>query len=496
MPAQERRPTTSSTGPATASALPRRRSRLGRFLLAGLSGVFVNQAALWLLTDQVGVHYVLSAALATGASTTWNFALIERWVYRADSKGRTRRFLLFAGLNVAWLFARAPLLVLFTEVLALHYLLSNLLTIGLATLTRFWAADVRIWGRKNDDPFPFRYSVHDLVRVASAGKLPELEAFRVRNLEGPADIEVRIGGRGLGRPRLRTLAETGDHEATYVEQLGALGFAFKVQMGTPIRVQASRLLARSPHVLYTNVVEPVLRWTFVRKGAALIHAACLELDGKGLLITAKTDTGKTTTCLRCVHRHDAAFLSDDMVILHDGVVLAYPKPLTISAHTLTAVKDTPLPRLRRVWLGIQGRVHSRSGRRFGMLLAKLKLPVGTMNAILQILVPPPKFHIRELEPEARTRRAESIDMLCLIERGDDKIERLGAAEAANILMENTEDAYGFPPYPLIKEGLHNGDEKHERATVRMFLRTIPSWRVRVEDRNWEHRIVNLLEEPV
>lgn len=31
-------------------------------------------------------------------------------------------------------------------------------------------------------------------------------------------------------------------------------------------------------MLYTNIIEPILRWTFVRKGFVLLHAACIAFD--------------------------------------------------------------------------------------------------------------------------------------------------------------------------------------------------------------------------
>ena len=46
----------------------------------------------------------------------------------------------------------------------------------------------------------------------------------------------------------------------------------------------------------------------------LLHSACLELDGRGILLSARTDTGKTGTVLRLL-RDTARFLSDDMTIV-------------------------------------------------------------------------------------------------------------------------------------------------------------------------------------
>ena len=82
-----------------------------------------------------------------------------------------------------------------------------------------------------------------------------------------------------------------------------------------VDVIASPSLRYSPHVLYTNVVEPILRWTFVKKGYALVHCATIAFGDDAYMITARTDTGKTTTLLKILshQRRDsdqAAFLSD------------------------------------------------------------------------------------------------------------------------------------------------------------------------------------------
>ena len=91
------------------------------------------------------------------------------------------------------------------------------------------------------------------------------------------------------------------------------------------------------------MVEPILRWTFVKKGYALVHGATLAFGSEAFIITARTDTGKTTTLLKILSHQRrnsdrAAFLSDDMTIVSPtGVAMTYPKPLTISAHTLSAI---------------------------------------------------------------------------------------------------------------------------------------------------------------
>jgi putative flippase GtrA len=483
----------------TGSRVSRKRLvRLFRFGLVGMSGLLVNQMALWALTEIVGVHYLLSAVVATQASTVWNFALTERWVFRASRNGRARRFMWFAGINNVWLAARTPLLFALTDWVGVHYLISNIVALTFAMLARFFVADTWIWtGEEPRRVRRFLYDIHGIVRIASAARLPELGAFRVQVLDGPADLQLTISNRGFGGLRRRSSVETKGQVTTYVEHLGGLGFAARLDMATPIGIQASRFLRRSPHVLYTNIVEPTLRWLFVRKGYALAHAACVEVAGKGLLITAQTDTGKTTTCLRSIRAHGARFLSDDMTILTpEGGALSYPKPLTISAHTLRAVRGAPLPWWRWPWLLVQGRVHSKGGRRFGMWLARQNLPVGTISALIQMVVPPPKFFVEQLIPGTETKPTLPLTHMISIERGGESVQELSLDEACRVLLANTEDAYGFPPYPLIAGGLHNEDAPIEGAIQRSVLVRVALSRIRSPDRNWFERIPPLIGQSV
>ena len=76
----------------------------------------------------------------------------------------------------------------------------------------------------------------------------------------------------------------------------------RIEIGETTVVTASPFLRYSPHVLYTNCVEPLLRWHFAEHGFALVHAACVASGDRAFLITARTDTGKTTTILKLLDR--------------------------------------------------------------------------------------------------------------------------------------------------------------------------------------------------
>jgi dolichol-phosphate mannosyltransferase len=333
----------------------------------------------------------------------------------------------------------------------------------------------------------FAYDIHGILTVVSEVALPELKAFTVDMPITDPTIRVRLG-------RVPTGAETvradGEREVTYIESAGQHGFAIHLNLGKRVEIIASPFLRHSPHVLYTNVVEPVLRWAFVERGYVLVHGACMATGDRAFLITARTDTGKTTTVLKALDAHpDYAFLSDDLTILReDGTVLPYPKPLTISRHTLHAVNTPLLTRKERFTLFFQSRLHSKSGRWFGLMLTRFHLPMATTNAIVQWAVPPPKYPIQRLVPHTTIASTAHLSAMVVIERGDSRHIDLTHGEAVDVLLENCEDAYGFPPYADIKETLYQTGSAdlrdEERRIVGQAMERCPSIVMRSETRNW------------
>jgi hypothetical protein len=194
------------------------------------------------------------------------------------------------------------------------------------------------------------------------------------------------------------------------------------------------------------------------------------------------------------------FLSDDMVILgSDGRVRSYPKPLTISFHTLGAINaQASLSRFERLLLHVQSRVHSRSGRLMALLLTRIPLPAATINAVVQFVVPPPKFSITRLIPQAVINREAVVVHRVEIERGPDRVTTLSPDLAESTLLRNCEDAYGFPPYKELEPFLMMNDGKDlklvERAIIRDGLGRCEVTLVSSQDRNWWGQIGSIVHD--
>jgi dolichol-phosphate mannosyltransferase len=470
---------------------------LPRFLTVGATGLGVNAAAFLFFTAVAHLHYLLAAVVATQVSSTWNFALVERLVFGQRSRRMrswSARFATFLALNNLSLVLRGPALYALITLLALNSSVANLITLVGLFLIRFAVADSFIWARPDaDGPTHYWYRIHDEVTVESPVRLRELERFRTdAPIAGPT-IRVRLGRLNRRQSDLVAALASFVRHTRYDEGLGRLGFAVDISWGATVEIVAAPLLRYSPHVLYTNVVEPTLRWCFVERGYALAHGACISVGGEATLITAQTDTGKTTTILKMLDRHPASFLSDDLTLIReDGRVLTYPKPLTISRHTVASVKAPLLTRRERLALVVQSRIHSRSGRQFAQLIARLRLPAATINTFVQLIVPPPKFHVERLVPGVDLAHEAMLSQFVVIERGSDHETRLSHEEAVDILVANSEDAYGFPPYPSLEHFLHSGNGRDlriaERQILERALARVPALVLSSETMNWWQRV--------
>ena len=343
----------------------------------------------------------------------------------------------------------------------------------------------------------YTYNIHNIVTLESEVDLPELARFLIEDQVSYPMMRVRIAQPGMDdKPAIPSAGDT--RFTRYDEGFGRFGFAADIEIGDRIEVVASPILRRSPHVLYTNLVEPILRWRFVELGYVLVHGACIAYGDQAYLVTARTDTGKTTTVLRILDKQRrlsdrGAFISDDLTILApDGTVMNYPKPLTISYHTVKAVNSPLLSWYERLALVWQSRIHSRSGRRFAFLLTKTGLPMATLNTLAQLVVPPPKYHVRRLVPTAKLARAAKLAGMFVIERGGNGETELNGDEAVDILLSNCEDAYGFPPYHDIESFLNrpNGSDLRpiERDIVASALAGRPAVLLRSSKLDWGQRI--------
>ncbi|MBW4466045.1 MAG: glycosyltransferase [Pegethrix bostrychoides GSE-TBD4-15B] len=120
--------------------------RFLRFGLVGLSGVFVDMAMLYLLSDPTTLDWGLtrSKILASEVAVINNFLWNDRWTFgdissrQSGWRKRLKRFLKFNAICLVGIFLNVLLLNLLFNQLGLNRYLANLMAIALVTLWNFW----------------------------------------------------------------------------------------------------------------------------------------------------------------------------------------------------------------------------------------------------------------------------------------------------------------------------------------------------------------------
>lgn len=131
-------PTGGRTGPAGEddTRLTLRRSVV--FSVVGIIGIGVQLAALWTLKGQLGLPLLVATFLATEIAVLHNFAWHVHWTW-ADRPASTpetfRRLIRFHVTNgLVSIIGNLVLMTLLTVYLRIHYLVANLISIGVCAL--------------------------------------------------------------------------------------------------------------------------------------------------------------------------------------------------------------------------------------------------------------------------------------------------------------------------------------------------------------------------
>lgn len=326
------------------------------------------------------------------------------------------------------------------------------------------------------------YDIHNIVKIESFTEILELKYFRdMRTNDADVNGVDMFVGNEVSNP-------------TYQDLLCSLS----IEPGKNTYLGVSTLLDMSKHVLYVNLVEPLLRLLLVPKGFALLHLAVLEKDGKGIMVSAPPDTGKTSLVLKCLKNSadnnlGLSLLSDDMVIVSEkGELFSFPKPFTISSHTLDSVfgMDTSL------WYKIRSNVHSKGGRSAYKGMGKMSwLPMMSVNALAQIVFEPPKLYPEELVSVKIGKTAIPESLIFLSKEFDGERE-MSIEDAARTIRANTDNAYVTPPYDKIFPGLVIGNMtyenilKKEMQITENLIKNIIPMEIGRKDYSWYQYVLN------
>jgi dolichol-phosphate mannosyltransferase len=126
--------------------------RMLKFCAVGISGIIINEAILWTLTEIYGFFYLYSSIISTESAILNNFVWNELWTFHdthGDIKsGIIKRFLKFQISRFGGLILGSIFLILLTEILSVYYLISNIFSILIVMMYNYITSKEWVWASR------------------------------------------------------------------------------------------------------------------------------------------------------------------------------------------------------------------------------------------------------------------------------------------------------------------------------------------------------------
>jgi dolichol-phosphate mannosyltransferase len=123
------------------SYLPYKNNLMGEFFKFGIVGgigTLINITILYLLTEKVRVYYLISAIISFFVAMSSNFILNKIWTFKENVKLEIgKKYLQFGLVSISALLVNLFFLYIFTDILGIYYIISQILAIGISLIINF-----------------------------------------------------------------------------------------------------------------------------------------------------------------------------------------------------------------------------------------------------------------------------------------------------------------------------------------------------------------------
>ena len=97
-----------------------------RTLVTGVAAFLLDMLVLWVLTEYVGLYYLVSGAVSALIAGLFSFALSSLWVFhKREKKNSLLRFVIFTAIGALGLGVNIAAMWLFTDIVGLYYMVSK-----------------------------------------------------------------------------------------------------------------------------------------------------------------------------------------------------------------------------------------------------------------------------------------------------------------------------------------------------------------------------------
>lgn len=106
--------------------------QLFRYFFVGGLAFLVDYGLLYILTEFIGIYYILSASISFIIGLIINYIISTHWIFtKSKFSNSAIEFTIYGAIGVVGLLLNDLLLYLLTDILLVHYMISKLITAAL-----------------------------------------------------------------------------------------------------------------------------------------------------------------------------------------------------------------------------------------------------------------------------------------------------------------------------------------------------------------------------
>lgn len=109
-----------------------------RFLFVGGAAFVIDYAFLYIFTNNLHIHYLISAFLSFTLATVFNYIASVKWVFDVDEKRpKSQNFILFVGFSIVGLGINEAIMYLGVDILREHFMVVKIFATAIVMVFNF-----------------------------------------------------------------------------------------------------------------------------------------------------------------------------------------------------------------------------------------------------------------------------------------------------------------------------------------------------------------------
>ena len=108
-----------------------------KFTVVGGLAFLIDYGLLYVLTEFIGIHYLISSIISFTVSVIFNYIMSITWVFDVNKKQGVKEFIVFIILSVIGLGINELIMYLMVDIMVIHYMISKLFSTGIVMVYNF-----------------------------------------------------------------------------------------------------------------------------------------------------------------------------------------------------------------------------------------------------------------------------------------------------------------------------------------------------------------------